>query len=279
MNKRKAFFIAIGIHVCALGVLSVTSLSSETNEKNTHKIEENSAQIKAKSVNSAELDEIMDTFRTERANSLAREQQLKSQLNQAEKELKNKLMKVREAERDLKNINSEVRHKERELVDLKKKSNDNRLKQKQLEDKRKQEAEQKARLHEEKRQAERLKKAKLENQKLIERLKQEEIKKEEERVALLRGVYERTIHDRIEENWISPLKRENVRCKVLIKMDKSGIIMSHKFVSPCPLDYKNSIANAITQTAILPKVDSAAFKEFEEVNFFDNVNGFEVRGL
>lgn len=93
------------------------------------------------------------------------------------------------------------------------------------------------------------------------------------KLAYLRGQYEKKMHDLIFSNWILPYSRSNQRCKVVVYIDKSGLITGHEFISGCADNYRTSITRAIRKTNRVPVSDNKVYKSKEIFNFNDGTKG------
>ncbi|WP_210498396.1 TonB C-terminal domain-containing protein [Vibrio crassostreae] len=275
MDKKKAFKIALALHAGALVLMSVTAPPLSEEDPQAIQKPLSGQPIKAASITSEELSITLDSFYTDRDAAQQKEAAVEKRLADAKAQYKRQQNEITAAKKKLEKVNKDYEAAKKIAEELKKKSSPPppKIVQETKKVVKKTEAQKRAqiaKLKEEKLKQEKLRKAKIENAKLLKKIKADNDRKEKERLAIVRGEYEKNIHDNLFGNWITPYHRENVVCKVELMLNETGLILGHRFVTGCPDTYKVSIENAIADTGFMPKVPKEVFKPLEEVNFIDN---------
>lgn len=228
--------------------------------------------IKSIAISQSELNESLSRYNEQRTNNEKKLISKKRQLLNIEYQLRKKQNLIDKKEKELisveKNIN-EIKKKEYSLKEseIKKKRNAEIKKQRELVRKEK--------ILQDKIKEDKIKQ-KLEEQKKANEAALKEITQRNEAIekremALLRGKYESEIHKLLYDAWILPYDRLNVRCPVELSLSPDGNIIDFKFLTDCPVDYKQMIDLAISRVKKLPKIASKIFKAKEVVNFIDSV--------
>lgn len=236
------------------------------------------SKIETTAVSDESVQSIIDEMKaTERSQKL-KQDRLADKVNMLEREAQQVKAENKQEVKKLEQLRKKVAAEEKRLREVSKEAAGKKLREAELANTKKQELSRAKKLKERKDAQRELEKRQEENRKLLKQIerKNEELKAKQTR--RLRHAYEKSIHNVLFNNWITPFHRRDVVCKVQLEVDEKGYIQGFEYLSDCPADYAESIETAISETLYLGAPPSLVYSKFEEVNFVDGKAGINVGG-